>query len=250
MKYNLTSIKHNVLFIFSFTLLLISACGSDKEIPSVCIFDKAPLIDKPSKKEGKFLFSVSLGEKVLYLDETDEDEKGKKFYKVKLLDGSEGWLQADFVTLNARPALVITKSDIYSRPDLSTITKKSFDLLDIIAISSAKDDWLEVTGKRKNGKWMEKGWIKNSGYSESTTDIAVALLMNRALAKPKKTDKLAELNAIVANTTLSGSSIEYKLIEEIRKLDPTAFPEYEVDESEDYEREEDEPIVDTVTTQN
>lgn len=228
-------LKNYVFYFALLAIFLTSTCGSDKEIPSVCIFDKAPLLNEPSRKEGKILFSVSLGEKVMYLDKTEEDEKGKKYCKVKLLDGSEGWLQNDFVVLNARPALVLQPLDIYSRPDLSTITKKSFDLLDIIAISTAKDDWIEVTGKRKNLKSLDKGWIKNTGFSESTTDIAVALLMNRALSKPKKSDKLAELNSIVSNTTLSGSSIEYKLIEEIRKLDPTAFPEYDNDGDGDME---------------
>jgi hypothetical protein len=119
----------------SFISIVFVSCGSDKEIPSVCISDKAPILDKPSKKEGKLLSSVSLGEKLMFLDDKEE-EKGKQYLKVKLLDGNEGWIMADYVAVNARPAVILEKSDIYSRPDLSTISKKSFNEMDILAIIS------------------------------------------------------------------------------------------------------------------
>jgi hypothetical protein len=220
------------------------SCGSDKEIPSVCISDKAPVLDKPSKKEGKVLSSVSLGEKVMFLDDKEE-EKGKQYLKVKLLDGKEGWIMADYVAIESRPAVIIEKSDIYSRPDLSTISKKSFNEMDMIAIISKKDDWIEVAGKRGKAKGIEKGWIKDKGYSEGTTDIAAAIFINRALAITKTADRLAELKAIMENSNISGSTFQYIVINEIRSIDPSAYPEeISIDREEDGEEE----VQDTVNS--
>ncbi|MFA9213996.1 MAG: SH3 domain-containing protein [Candidatus Methylacidiphilales bacterium] len=234
MKQIILKSKFIFIAIFFSIFIISTSCGSDKEIPSVCISDKAPVLDKPSKKEGKILSTVSLGEKLMFLDDKEE-EKGKQFLKVKLLDGNEGWIMADYVAVEARPAVIIEKSDIYSRPDLSTITKKTFNEMDVIAIISKKDDWIEVAGKRGKAKGIEKGWIKDKGYSEGTTDIAAAIFINRALAITKSADRLTELKSIMENSNLSGSSFQYIVINEIRKIDPSAYPE---DIAEDYELEE------------
>lgn len=217
---------------------MLNSCGSDEEIASVCIYDNASVISEPSKKDGKFISNISLGEKVYFLseNEVDENNKNKKYIFIKMLDGKEGWIQAEFVSINAKPAVIIEKTDLYARPDLSTISKKSYEPMDIIAIASRKDDWLETIGK----KAAVKGWIKDKGYSESTTDIATALLVKRALAKSKQSERLAELLNIYNNSNLSGSSFEEMIITECRKIDPKAFPD------DDHEEE----VIDEVDTTN
>lgn len=241
--------KQIVTLLISLAFLVFSAsCGSDTEIPSVCMTDKATVLSKPSKKDGKVISTISLGEKLMFLDDKEDDEKGKTFLKVKLLDGSVGWILNDLVALNARPAVIIEKSDIYSRPDLSALSKKSFEEMDIISIISKKDDWLEIIGKRNKAKTQEKVWIKDKGYSEGTTDIAVAVLINRALQKNNKTEKLAELNAIINNENFDGTTFRYVLIDEIRKLDPNAFPESDLD-GEEFHEESNQALTDSISAQ-
>lgn len=230
--------KLKLLSIILLLGIMLNSCGSDEEIASVCIYDNASVISEPSKKDGKFISNISLGEKVYFLgeNEVDENNKNKKYIFIKMLDGKEGWIQAEFVTINAKPAVIIEKTDLYARPDLSTISKKSYEPMDIIAIASRKDDWLETIGK----KAAVKGWIKDKGYSESTTDIATALLVKRALAKSKQSERLAELINIYNNSNLSGSSFEEMIITECRKIDPKAFPD------DDHEEE----VIDEVDTTN
>ncbi len=224
---NLNFLQRNLFFVILFGLLTstIHSCGSDAEIAAVCMTDKAPVYSKPSKKEGKLLSSVSLGERLLFLDDKEEDEKGKKYLKVKLLDGNEGWILPEHIVLNAGPGVIYEKTNIYSRPDLASITKKTLDEMDIIAIVSRKDDWIEIVAKRTTGKGTEKGWIKDKGYSEGTTDLAAAVFITRAMRITQTDERLTELKAVMDNDNLSGSSFHHILLAEIRKIDPTAYPD-------------------------
>lgn len=177
---------------------------------AVCIWDKTSLQATPEKK-GKWLSSIALGEKLTFLEETKEVQEGGKkvsYYKVSLLDGKEGWVRSDFVAVGASVAVIFDKTDIYSRPDLATITKNFFEATDIVAVKSTQEGWTEVVGKRKAGKWIETAWIKNKNLSFDASNIAVALYVRRALAKPKKEDQIAELRKITENSDLSGSVFE------------------------------------------
>ena len=215
-----------VVTLINAALLSLISCGSAEDEKAVCVFDKASVYDKPSKKEGKWISSVSLGEKVKFLDDKvdNDDKKKRNYYKVELLDGKEGWIQSDFVALNSVPAVATEKIEIYNRPDLSTITKKIFEPLDIIALGERKEGWVEVTGKRQKGKWIDKGWIKEKGYSEKDRDIAAALFINRAITKPKKEQVVEELRKIQENSDLSGSAFEERIEEIITKLSGNTVP--------------------------
>lgn len=232
---NLNFLQRNFIFIILLGLITstVVSCGSDNEIAAVCMSDKAPVYSKPSKKEGKLLSSVSLGERLLFLDDKEEDEKGKKYLKVRLLDGNEGWILPEHVVLKAGPGVIYEKTNIYSRPDLASITKKTLDEMDIIAILSRRDDWIEIVAKRTTGKGTEKGWIKDKGYSEGTTDLAAAVFIRRAMLITEPAERLTELKAVMDNDNLSGSSFHHILLSEIRKLDPTAYPDMQEEQGEE-----------------
>ena len=105
---------------------------------AVCIWDKAALKESPDA-QGKWLASIALGEKCTFLDDKKEDNSGTKpvtYYKIRLMDGKEGWAPSDLISLDSKPAALIQDADIYSRPDLLTKTSNSFSKMDIVAVKS------------------------------------------------------------------------------------------------------------------
>ena len=179
----------------------------DSPAVAVCIWDKVSLKESPSDK-GKWLASLSLGEKCTYLDDSKEDNSGKKpvtYYKVKLQDNQEGWVQSDFVILKSKPAVFIKDAEIYSRPDLLTKTNKSFSIMDIVAVKSEQGEFVEVAGKRKAGKWIETGWIKPANVSYTDVDIAVAKYGSKALEISDRQKRNVALNEIINNSDYKSS---------------------------------------------
>ncbi|MFL5730370.1 MAG: hypothetical protein ACJ75J_12860, partial [Cytophagaceae bacterium] len=167
-----------------------------------------------------------LGESVVFLKESVEETTDKKrtFHKVRLSDGKEGWVQGEFIVPNATGAAITETTSIYSRPELTTASKNSFEPFDIIAVISEKDGWIEVIGKRRAGTWIDKGYIKHKGYSQSDKDIAVAVCVSRALAKTKTEEKVAELQKIQNNPDMSGSSFDVQIADMLEQLNPnTAY---------------------------
>jgi hypothetical protein len=174
---------------------------------AVCVWDRTPVKDTPDEK-GKWLASLNLGEKCTYLDDTEEVNNGTKtttYYKIKLLDGKEGWAQSDLVILNSRPAVFIQNADIYSRPDLLTKTTNLFTKMDIVAVKSTQNGFVEIVGKRKEGKWIEKAWVKEANLTYTDVDIAVAKFAVKAIELTDKTKRMEAINTILNNSDLSSS---------------------------------------------
>lgn len=210
---------------------------------AVCVFDRASLKETPEEK-GKWMESLSIGEKCEYLDDTKEDNSGKKpvkYYKVRLQGGKEGWVQANLMALNSKPAAINQDADVYSRPDLLTKVNKKYGKMDIVAVTATQGDFIEVTGKRRDGKWIETGWIKATNVTYSDVDIAVAKFGSKALqiAEPEKQKEaineilnntdfansifISELNSIVNPVTeVSGEEAEYMEEVELTEPEPAA----------------------------
>jgi hypothetical protein len=178
-------------FIALIALLTLVSCGGQGTQPgtntknaAVCVWDNVSLKDAP-EEGGKWVSAISIGETVQYLKETVKDEAAKKpvtYIKVKLKDKKEGWVQSDFVILDSRAATIIEQTPIYSRPDLLNKTDKFFGEMDIVAVKAESNGFLEVVGKRTEGKWIETGWIKDGSVTYTDVDIAVAKFAKKALS--------------------------------------------------------------------
>jgi len=177
--------------------------GIPQGAATICIWDKAVLRGVPSRKTGKFLSAIALGEKVTWLEESriDSTDKDLEFLKIRLSDGKEGWTLAYVLVRNAVPAAIIQKTFVYRRPDLLTVTDKSLEPMDMVAITKIDGDWLEVVGNQRK----RSGWIKNTGVSMREADVAVAILAIKAFRETDAEKKQLMLEAIMENPELSSS---------------------------------------------
>ena len=200
------------LLLFMATSFVVFSCNNavkpnSENTGAVSIWDNISLKETPDEA-GKWICSISIGEVLTYLDESKDDNSAKKpvkYYKVKLKDGKEGWAQSDFIILNSKPAAVTDDIEIYSRPDLLNKTNKTFSKMDIVAVKSEKDGFIEVEGKRKGGKWIESGWLKGKSLSYDAVDIAVAKFASKALEITDIKKKEEAINEILKNSDFKSS---------------------------------------------
>ncbi len=178
-----------------------------EEKPAVCIWDKVSVREAP-KSDGKWKTSISIGETLTYMGENAVDslDKNRRYSKVKLADGTEGWSASDFIIVDGRVAVFLVEKDMYKRPDLLTKSDKKFSQMDIVAIKSEQDDWVEITGKRSEGKWIENGWVKKGDLSETSIDVAVAKFASLAMNVEDESERTEKLQEILDNSDFSSSA--------------------------------------------
>lgn len=181
---------------------------------SVCVWDGVAVWTAPEVKERKWVASLPMGQKVSYAGKTEEIKVDKvtiPMHQVKLSDGKEGWVDGRMVIANAKAAAITHKITIYSRPELIAKTDNSFEPFDIVGIVAEKGEWVQVTGKRREGKWIETAWVKNNGLSQEEKDIAVGLFGNRALAIKDTKKRKEAIQKIVDDADLAGSAFANEL---------------------------------------
>ncbi|PIB34021.1 hypothetical protein BFP72_00540 [Reichenbachiella sp. 5M10] len=183
---------------------------------AVCVWDQVSVRQNPGPKE-KYLTALSVGESLMYLGV--DSLSGKRTYaKVQLNDETVGWTLKDFLVMEAKPAVVVRDASIYSRPDLLTKKDLSFAAMDIVASIETEGDWMQVRGKRSDGKWMDEGWIKADNISFNDIDIATAKFAKGALSLEGKEEKMAALQEIIENTDLESSSFMSSLVVQLTEL--------------------------------
>lgn len=223
------------LAILTLLLFFVSACGSEgnneaegtkkendviakkevlEKLPSVCIWDKGTIREQPEKK-GKFVSSMSLGETITWLGKTEVDssDKNKTYYNVVLSDGTEGWASEYVIAPNAKPAIATKEVPIYKRPDLLTITEKSFDEMDLVAVTKENNEWVEVVGKERK----KTGWIKSRLISYKSEDVAFGLLATKALALKDSVKRYARISELVENPSFANSRFLRDLKEQVKQ---------------------------------
>lgn len=197
-----------------------------KEIPAVCIWDDASVRVDASFKT-KRLSSMALGEKVTWLgkEKIDSTDDNRRFLKVRLSDGTEGWTWESAIATEAKPAIVYKEAPIYRRPDLLTVTDVVLDTMDMVAIVGNDGDWIEVVGPKST----KKGWIQSKLVTSKDIDVAVGLLASKALDEDNKTKKKEKLQAIVDNPAFSASIFMEEINLKLKELEPKPESEPEVE---------------------
>jgi len=201
-----------------------SSDTDDNSGDAICLLDKLSVRETPSSK-GTWVTSMSLGEKVYCTGEVHVDSVSKKeYYKVKLIDGKEGWSRSPFLAVNGKVGVITKDASIYKRPDLLTKTDNKYSPMDIIAVMSTQDDWVQVKGKRATGKYIEEVWIKSNNISDKSVDIATAKFASIAMTKGSMTDRIKELQEIVGNQDFSESSFIDLIKDKIRDYEAKNVP--------------------------
>ena len=202
---------------FIFGLLIVIACQSSKrrasaekatqaevktEAPAVCIWDKGSVRQNPAK-DGKWISSMALGEKVTWTGDTftDSTDDNRSYYHVRLSDGTEGWVSEYVVAIHAVPGILVKKAQIFRRPDLITVTEKGFEKMSFVAILETKDDWIQVTGEENK----KKGWIRTAAISTKDEDITVGLLVTKAKEEKDPVQYQEKVSEIVNNPLFANS---------------------------------------------
>ncbi len=182
------------------------SASKDSSGDAICLLDKLSVRETP-KSKGKWVTSMSLGEKVYFTGERHTDSVTKKEYlKVKLIDGKEGWAREPFLAVDGKVGVMTTDANVYKRPDLLTKTDTKYSPMDIVAVIATQDDWAQVKGKRAEGKYIEEVWVKANNISNKSVDIAAGKFASIAMTKGSMTDRIKALEDIVSNPDLSSSS--------------------------------------------
>lgn len=196
----------------------------DESGDAICLLDKLSVRETPSAK-GKWITSMSLGEKVYFTGEKSVDSVTKKdYFKVKLIDGKEGWSRAPFLAVNGKVGVINKSASIYKRPDLLTKTEEEFSPMDIVAVIGNQDDWINVKGKRATGKYIEEVWIKSNHISNKQVDVATAKFASMAMTKPTMTERIEELQKVVENSDFSESIFMDLIKDKIRDYQSKNVP--------------------------
>lgn len=188
-------------------------------VSAVCIWDNLSVRDTPSSK-GKWLTSISIGELLELNGEVavDSADNNREYVKVTLADGKEGWTQKLLVVEGGVSAVFAQDAPIYKRPDLLTKSDKNFAWMDIVAVKNLQDEWAEVVGKRKDGTWIETGWVKKESLSTTQVDIATAKFSQLALAETDVEKRKVALTSIVENPDFASSTFMPKLQGELEGM--------------------------------
>ena len=114
-----------------------------EKIETICIWDGAALRAEPTSK-GKWLSSISLGETVYWREESqiDTTDRDYEYLKIELSDGTVGWASKWVLVTDAKVGAVLDDTPIYKRPDLLTMTDEHLDMMDMVAITEEKGEWI------------------------------------------------------------------------------------------------------------
>jgi len=189
-----------------------------KPVDAVSIWDGISVRKEPSS-DGKWISSISLGEKVLMTGKTavDSSEDDREYVEIKLGDDKQGWVVSDFVE-EGTAVTAVRDAQIFKRPDLLTKSDKSFSAMDVMVLMETKDEWVEVKGKSQGETWFWSGWVKRTDLSDNEVDIAVAVYAQKALEKENEEERKEAIQEIIENESFTSSQFMVDLKNELSEL--------------------------------
>jgi hypothetical protein len=168
------------------------------------------------------LSSLSVGETVTREGNPRKDPKDPKieYAKVKLSDGTEGFVSTWCVVQGAYVAVAHRTAKIYKRPDLLADSNSSFEMLDIVAVDDEKGSWIRATGENRT----KSGWIERVATRKAQEDVVTAVLLNKAMHGKEKTMTRAEMEKIVAALPFPTNYFAVKMLQKYPVADNNPKP--------------------------
>ena len=193
---------------------------ANEEVSVICMWGAVSLKETPASK-GKYITTIYLGEVASTFSEIVTDSSTSKvrdFVKIKLGDGTEGWIQENLMALDASPHVIKSNTKLYKRPDILTAGTKEFDRMQFVAVIEMQEGWMKVKAKKIGAGWFSEGWVKSSYLTSSELDVAVAILAERAMSNAENNKKIDGLNEIIENSDFSSSQFIIDVEEMIENL--------------------------------
>lgn len=169
---------------------------------AVCLWPKVGLRDKPGVgKDAKYVTTIYFGETVSWTDAFEKVAKENRTYvKVKLSDGSTGWVNQTLFAPGAELAIITQQTESYYRPDIMTFSGKTLkrgDIIAVLPIEKEHENWIPFVGAEKK----RSGWIQsNAGLSTDQIDLNVASLFRKAIDITNYNLREKQLNMILDNS--------------------------------------------------
>jgi hypothetical protein len=174
--------------------------------------------------------SLNLGESVTWLGKsaTGPGEGGtdKEWYFVKRDSGEEGWVYADAIVPDAKPAVLTAETFYSNQPNYDHINLDDpFEARTIIAVVEDLGSWLKICAKgNKNVSY----YIEPQNLSYTPIDISVARLIKTALEKTGDEKKEA-LEKILNIPAFQGSIFIEDIYDMLDEISGEKSPEEEPD---------------------
>jgi hypothetical protein len=213
-----------IIFLLGSTIVFGSEEKLDYSKNGVCVVP-ASIRTEPNQN-SKWLSSLSVGETAIIEGNPRKDPKDPQieYVKVKLSDGTEGFVSTWCLVQGAYVAVVHRTAKIYKRPDLLADSNSSFEMLNIVAVDDEKASWIRATGENRT----KSGWIERVATRKAKEDIVTAVLLNKAMHGKEKTMTRAELEKIVAAMPFPNNYFAVKILQKYPAVDnnpkPTDIP--------------------------
>ena len=192
--------------------------------PSAGLYDNAD-------KGAKWVKSVTFGSTFEVIETKEADDK-KEYAKIKLIDGTEGWVSTYVIAQNAYIAVCTSEASLYKAADILALADKKVAFGEFIAVNNEKvGNFIYVQTSKK----QKSGYIKSDKYlSTDLTNIEVALLRQRALEK-EGPEKIEAIQTILDNKEYEVSVFYQDLKNMIEVVEPSKVeePVIELDHSEE-----------------
>ncbi len=161
-----------------------------ENLPAVVLRDDARVwLNEEGVLSSNSIDTLDMGSELIWLGVDEELKSGSNSYlysKVRLNDGREGWISTVRLVKNARAAVVVEPSRLYSKPSVTTPLEQIVPAAQIVAVSLDKGNdrgFAEITFSWYDNDRISSPvsrYIEYDNLSSAPRDIDVARLVLKA----------------------------------------------------------------------